>query len=56
MDAAVPVKTEPEAPITEEFIIEEDPIHLAAIIPIKFEKEPVDDFNSAQAEPQPSTS
>ena len=51
------LKIEPKEEIKEEtFKIEEDPIHLVTIRPIKIEKEPIDNFQGINAEPQPSTS
>ena len=54
------LKIEPKREIKEEEFeikIEEDPIILATIRPIDLVKpEPVDDFRSFQAEPQPSSS
>ena len=64
MDSSKPkleagLKIEPE--VTEEtFKIEEEPIHLVTLRPLEIEKikkkEPIDNFCSFQAEPQPSTS
>ena len=57
--AAKPVKLEANAPIKEEvFVIdpevEEQPIHLATVWPLKF-KTPVDEINLVGAKPSPST-
>ena len=53
------LKIEPEAK-EESFEIKEEPLHLVTLRPLEIEKvekkEPIDDFCSLQAEPQPSTS